>query len=70
MMDVYQTVLANTRPNYNVIWVILNFYLSQGKSIDKSIMYYLYKMFSRVFRGAGGRHVKTFVNLLYFDATC
>ena len=23
MMDVYQTVLANTSPNYNAFWVIL-----------------------------------------------
>ena len=69
MMNVYQTVLANTSPNYNVFWVILTF-LSQGKSIDKSIMYYLNKTFSGVLRGGGARHVKSFINLLYFDATC
>ena len=31
--------------------------ISQGKSIDKSIMYYSNKMFSGVLRGAGGKHV-------------
>ena len=45
MMDAYQTVLANTSPNYNVFWVFLR-YLSQGKSIDKSSMYYSNKAFS------------------------
>ena len=49
MMDVYQTVLANTSPNYNVFQVFLR-YLSQGKS---SIMDYLNKTFSGVLRGAG-----------------
>ena len=56
MMDVYKTVLANTSPNYNVFWVILT-YLSQGKSIDKSSMYYSNKTFYGVLRGAGCRHV-------------
>ena len=32
MMDVYQTVLANTSPNYNVFWVILT--LSKSRKID------------------------------------
>ena len=32
MMDVYQTVLANTSPNYNGIWVILT--LSKSREID------------------------------------
>ena len=32
MMDVYQTVLANTIPNYNVFWVILT--LSKSWKID------------------------------------
>ena len=32
MMDVYQTVLANTSPNYNVFWVILT--LSKSTKID------------------------------------
>ena len=27
-------------------------------------------VFSGVLRGAGGRHVKNSINLLYFDATC
>ena len=49
MMDAYQIVLANTSPNWS--------YLSQEKSIDKSIMYYSNKTFSGVLRGAGGRHV-------------
>ena len=58
MMDVYQTVLANTSPNYNVFWVILTLsYLSHGKSIEKSFMYYSNKTFPGVLRGAGGRHV-------------
>ena len=38
MMDVYQTVFANTSPNSNVFWVILVLSKSR-KSIDKSIMY-------------------------------
>ena len=33
-------------------------------------MYYLNKTFSGVLRGAGGRHVKSLTDLLYFDATC
>ena len=32
MMDVYQTVLANTSPNFNVFWVILT--LSKSLKID------------------------------------
>ena len=32
MMDVYQTVLANTSSNYNVFWVILT--LSKSREID------------------------------------
>ena len=32
MMDVYQTVLANTSPNYNVFWVILT--LSKSRKSD------------------------------------
>ena len=32
MMEVYQTVLANTCPNYNVFWVILT--LSKPRKID------------------------------------
>ena len=32
MMDVYQTVLANTSPNYNVFWV--NLTLSKSGKID------------------------------------
>ena len=32
MMDVYQTVLANTSPNYNVFLVILTF--SKSRQID------------------------------------
>ena len=32
MMDVYQTVLANTSPNYNVFWVILM--LSKSRKMD------------------------------------
>ena len=32
MMDVYQTVFANTSPNYNVFWVILT--LSKSREID------------------------------------
>ena len=50
MMD--QTVLANTSPNYHVFLVILT-YLSQGKSIDKSFMYYSNKTFSGVLRVPG-----------------
>ena len=63
IMDVDQIVLANTSPIYNVFLVILTLskprksYLSQGKSIDKRSMYYSIKAFSRVLRGAGGRHV-------------
>ena len=38
--------------------------------IDKSIMYYSNKAFSGVLRGAGGRHVESFINLLHFDETC
>ena len=56
MMDVYQTVLANTNPNNNVFWVMLT-YIIQGKSIDKSIMYSSNKTFSGVLRGARGRHL-------------
>ena len=70
MMDAYQIVLANTSPNYSVFWVILTLSKSQEKSIDKSIMYYSNKTFSGVLRGAGGRHVLSFINFLYFDATC
>ena len=32
MMDVYQTVFANTSPNYYVFWVILA--LSKSRKID------------------------------------
>ena len=32
-------------------------FTSQGKSIDKSILYYSNKTFSGVLRGAGGGHV-------------
>ena len=34
--------------------------------MDKSIMYYSNKTFSGVLRGAGGRHVKSFINLVKF----
>ena len=55
-MDVYQTVLANTSPNYKVFWVILT--LPKSRKIDlKSFMYYSNKTFSGVLRGAGGGHV-------------
>ena len=27
-------------------------------------------VFSGVLRGAGGRHVESFINLLYFEANC
>ena len=70
MMDIYQIVLANISPNYKVFWVILTLSISQGKSIDTSIMYYSNKTFSGVLRGAGGWHVKSLINLLYFNATC
>ena len=33
-------------------------------------MYYLNKTYSGVLRGTGGRHVYSFINLLYFDTTC
>ena len=56
IMDVYQTVLANTNPNYNVFWVILT--LPKSREIDcKSIMYYSNKTFFGVLRGTGGRKV-------------
>ena len=32
MMDVYQTVLANISPNYNVFWVVLT--LAKSRKID------------------------------------
>ena len=65
MMDVYQTVLANTSPNYNVFWVILT--LSNPRKIDeKSFMYYSNKTFSGVLWGAGGRHVIKFHNFVIF----
>ena len=32
MMDVYQIVLANTSPNYNVFWVILT--ISKSRKIN------------------------------------
>ena len=52
MMDVYQIVLANTSPNYNVFWVTLTLYiyiyLSLEKMINKSIMHYSNKTFSGV----------------------
>ena len=37
MMDVNQTILANTSPNYYVFWVIWR-YLSQEISIYKSVL--------------------------------
>ena len=65
MMDVYKTVLANTSPNYNVFWVILRLSKSR-KMIDKSSMYYSNKTFSRLLRGAGGRHVKNVNKFVIF----
>ena len=53
MMDHYQTVLANTSPNYDVFLVILTLSKSM-KTIDKSIMYYSNKTFSGVLRGGRG----------------
>ena len=53
---------------------IMNFgsflrYPSEGKSIDKSFMYYSNKTFCVVLRGAAGRLVKSVINLLNIDAT-
>ena len=63
MMDVYQTVLANTSQNYNVFWVFLR--LSKSRKIN---MYYLNEKFSGVLQGFQGftsSHVEEPVSLYY-----
>ena len=44
-------------------------YLSEGKSIDKSFMYYSNKTFSGLLQGAGGSHVENIVSLYYTYVT-
>ena len=65
MMNVYQILLANTRPNY--VYMLSNFgrYLSQERHIHMNIMYYSNNTFSGVLRGFTSSHVEEPVSSYY-----
>ena len=69
MMNVYQILLANTSPNNHYILGKCDAYLSQEKTMHKSIKFYSNATFSGVLRGCTSSHVEEPVSLYYTNVS-